>query len=440
MTLTPLIAVLVACLANGAYAADPADERRPLFNGTDLSGWQARPHIDPREIDAMSDQERQEKLDAWMEEAKQHWTVEDQTLICDGEGPYLATEEDFADFDLTLEYAISPAADSGVYLRGSPQVQIWDPANPAQHDHGNKKGSGGLWNNPEGWPGKDPLVKADKPIGEFNTMRIVMIGSRVTVWLNDELVVDHALMDNYFDRGKPMFREGPIVLQTHGGETRWRNLTIREIDDEEADHILRAGGPAHLETDDDDGFISLFNGENLDGWAGSTGQFRVEEGAVIGSPGADTIYTNEEYGDFVVRCDFRLSEQGNNGLAIRYPGEGDPAYAGMCELQVLDNTAYPDLKPQQIHGSPYGMAAAIDGFQRPVGEWNYQETTVKGHGLRVELNGNVILDCDVSDESTLEPMFPLETFEGRLRTRGHFGLAGHKTDVAFRNIDIKPLD
>src|SRR5690606_9269265 len=174
----------------------------------------------PADIEKMPPRERQAQLEAWMEEAQQHWRIEDQTLINDGEGPYLATHRNFGDFELTLEYAISEGADSGIYLRGAPQVQIWDPANEAQFAHGNQKGSGGLWNNPAGWPGKDPLVKADSPIGEFNAMRVVMVGSRVSVWLNDQLVVDHALMDNFFDRGKPMRWRGPIILQTHGGETK----------------------------------------------------------------------------------------------------------------------------------------------------------------------------------------------------------------------------
>lgn len=444
LNLPRLLATLL--LAGLACSARAADEPQPIFNGADFSGWQARPHIDPAEIDKMPSQERQKQLEAWMAEAQQHWTIEDETLINDGEGPYLATERSFADFDLTLEYAISEGADSGVYLRGGPQVQIWDPANPEQHAHGNQKGSGGLWNNPAGWPGKDPLVKADSPIGEFNTMRIVMVGSRVSVWLNDQLVVDHALMDNFFDRGKPMRWRGPIILQTHGGQTKWRNLKVREIGPDEATDILRAGGAAHVDEPRDRGFAPLFNGSNLDGWQGAKDQFRVEDGTLVGAPGMGILYTIEEYGDFAVRADFKLPHHANSGFAIRYPGEGDPAYAGMCELQVLDThvvdaRGFPiELLPQQHHGSAYGMAAAVPGFLHPVGMWNHQEVTVKGHGLKVELNGNVILDVDLSDTDSLQMVSPPETFPGRLRTTGHFGIAGHKSEVTFRNLGVKRLD
>lgn len=438
-----LATLLLLVLSSWARAAD---EPQPIFNGIDFSGWQARPHIDPADIEQMPPQERREQLEAWMAEARQHWTIEDQTLINDGAGPYLATEEQFINFEFTLEYAISEGADSGIYLRGAPQVQIWDPANPDQRAHGNQKGSGGLWNNPADWPGKDPLVKADSPIGQFNRMRIVMVGSRVSVWLNEQLVVDHALMDNYFDRGRPMPWRGPIILQTHGGQTQWRNLAVREIDPDEATEILRAGGAAHVDTPKDRGFQPLFNGSDLEGWQGATDQFRVEDGNLIGAPGMGILFTDREYGDFAFRADFKLPHHGNSGFAIRYPGEGDPAYAGMCELQVLDThvldaRGFPiELQPQQHHGSAYGMAAAVPGFLHPVGSWNHQEVTVEGHALRVELNGNVILDVDLSDTESLEMIHSPETFAGRLRTTGYFGIAGHRSDVAFRHLDLKPLD
>ncbi len=110
------------------------------------------------------------------------------------------------------------------------------------------------------------------------------------------------------------------------------------------------------------------------------------------------IYYNKEYADFAARVEFKLPPGGNNGLAIRYPGKGDTAYAGMCELQVLDDgdPKYAKLDPRQAHGSAYGMVAAKRGYLRPVGEWNFEEVTVKGSKIKVELNGTVILDTDLS--------------------------------------------
>jgi len=179
--------------------------------------------------------------------------------------------------------------------------------------------------------------------------------------------------------------------QTHGGEIRWRNVFLREVPADEANKILREK--------DGDGFSPIFNGKDFDGWAGPVQNYEAKDGALVCKPHkGGTIYTKEEYGDFVVRFELKLPPGGNNGLAIRYPGKGDTAYVGMCELQVLENThpRWAKLNPMQFHGSAYGMVAAHRGFQRPVGEWNYQKVTVKGSTIQVELNGTIILDCDLA--------------------------------------------
>src|SRR5262249_27598253 len=150
---------------------------------------------------------------------------------------------------------------------------------------------------------------------------------------------------------------------------------------------------------DTEGFTDVFNGKDLSGWAGPVDQYEVKDGAIVCKPNkGGTIYTSEEYGDFVARVEYRLPPGGNNGLAIRYPGQGDTAYVGMCEVQVLDDTAgqYASLDPRQYNGSAYGMVPAHRGYLRPVGEWNFEEVTVKGSTLKVELNGTVILDTDLS--------------------------------------------
>jgi hypothetical protein len=138
--------------------------------------------------------------------------------------------------------------------------------------------------------------------------------------------------------------------------------------------------------------------------------------------------------------EFKLPRGGNNGLAIRYPGEGDVAYTGMCELQVLgedyEEVHGQKLDPRQYHGSAYGAVAAAQGYQRPVGEWNSQEVTVKGSTLKVELNGTMILDCDLA---AVKEFMGNRAHSGKDRTTGHFGFAGHSDPVAFRNIRIRPL-
>lgn len=191
----------------------------------------------------------------------------------------------------------------------------------------------------------------------------------------------------------------------------------------------------------DDGFVSVFNGKDFTGWAGPIDNYEVKDGAIACKAGkGGTIYFNEELTDFVVRLEIKLSPGGNNGLAIRYPGTGDTAYVGMCELQVLDDGSpkYAKLDERQYHGSAYGMAAAKRGHQKPVGEWNVEEVTVKGSTIKVVLNGETILDTDLSKVDTANVMAHKE-HPGKDRTKGFFGFAGHNDPIQFRNISIKKL-
>jgi hypothetical protein len=171
-----------------------------------------------------------EKKAKSVKDIHQHWSVKDGILVNDGHGMYLTTEKNYGNFELRLDYKTVAKADSGIYLRSVPQVQIWDYTKEGgKWKIGADKGSGGLWNNSKGVPGKDPLVLADKPFGEWNAFRIRLVGEKVTVHLNGQLVVDNAKMENYFDRKGGMPERGPIQLQTHGGEICWRNVFIKEL-------------------------------------------------------------------------------------------------------------------------------------------------------------------------------------------------------------------
>ncbi|MBT3194262.1 MAG: DUF1080 domain-containing protein, partial [Verrucomicrobia bacterium] len=340
---------------------------KPLFNGENLDGWWGLKTEDPAKWMALPPAELEAKRLASLADIKAHWRVEDGVLVNDGKGLFLSTEKNYGDFELLLEYRTVPRADSGIYLRGIPQVQIWDYTDKAKFRLGADKGSGGLWNNRVDRAGKDPKVLADKPFGEWNAFRILMVGERVTIHLNGRLVVDHARLENYFNRQQAVPRSGPIQLQTHGGEIRWRNVFIREIGSEEANQILTT--QAH------DKGQPIYDGKSPAGWKGAIENYAFESDLIQCKPGkGGTIFTDRMYSDFVAHFEFKLPPGGNNGLAIRYPGKGNPAYAGMCELQVLDNTAakYAKLDTRQFHGSAYGMVAAQRGYLRPVGEWNFQ--------------------------------------------------------------------
>ncbi|MBN2293509.1 MAG: PmoA family protein [Pirellulales bacterium] len=209
-------------------ALTPPEGFTMMFNGKDFTGLRALGHFDPAKYRAMSDEDRK-KLDAkMMDDFKNHWRVENGELVNDGHGPYATSEKDYGDFELWLEYKTVPLADSGIYLRGIPQVQIWDTRKEGgKWNIGADKGSGALWNNPG--EGKWPKVHADRPFGEWNSVKVKMIGDKVTVVYNDKLVVENAPLSNYYNREAPAYDKGPIQLQTHGGEIRWRNVFIREI-------------------------------------------------------------------------------------------------------------------------------------------------------------------------------------------------------------------
>lgn len=410
-----------------------------LFNGKDFSNWHGRPTVDPAKYDSQPEDVRAK----WNDEIKTHWSIDGAEIVNDGKGAFLTTNEDYADFDFSFDYKIVADCDSGIYLRGIPQVQIWDPNSEASKKHGAEKGSGGLWNNPPGWPGKDPLVKADNPVGEWNTMKVRLIGERCSVWLNDKLVVDDVRLHNYFNKGEPLPKSGPIQLQTHGAEIRFRNLKLVTHDAEAANKLLTE---AENKAAGDKKFASLFNGKDLEGWEGAVNDYTVVDGAIQCKKGkGGNLYSSKDYANFIARVDFQLPPAGNNGLAIRFPvtdgkaATGNPAYSGMTELQVLDDghEKYKNLDPRQSHGSAYGMAAAKRGYLRPTGEWNHQVVRVEGSKITVELNGTTILDADLSEVKEFMANSP---HPGKDNKTGRFGFAGHNDEVRFRNVEIQTID
>jgi hypothetical protein len=423
------LAHLLPLQAEDILIQSPPEGFKAIFDGKSFGGWHGCPHLDPRDFSKKSDDEKK----AWNEDLAKHWKVTDGgVLYNDGEGVYATTDAEYGDFELLIQYKTVARADSGIYLRGNPQVQIWDFTDPEKFKLGADKGSGGLWNNSPGAAGKDPLVLADNPFGQWNQLRIRLVGERCSVWLNGKMVVDHARMENYFDRKGTLFAKGPIQLQTHGQEISWRNIYLREIGADEANQILKEGSKASYQP--------LFDGKSLAGWQGATDNYEVVDGAIRCKEGkGGVLFTKDKYKNFKARLQFRLPPGGNNGLAIRYPGEGDPAYTGMCELQVLDNDAsqYAKLDARQYHGSAYGMAAAARGYHRPVGQWNIQEVHVEGSKIRVELNGTLILDTDLS---TITEYMANSPHPGKDLAEGFFGFAGHGDAVEFRHVEIQPIE
>jgi hypothetical protein len=190
------------------------------------------------------------------------------------------------------------------------------------------------------------------------------------------------------------------------------------------------------------GFVSLFDGQSLTGWVGNKSSYLVKEGMIVIEPkggGGGNLYTEKEYGNFILRFEFQLTPGANNGLGIHAPLEGDAAYVGK-EFQILDNEAekYAGLQTYQYHGSLYGVMSAKRGFLSPTGEWNQQEVRINHPYVTVILNGEVILEgnyLEASQSGTLDK----KEHPGLTRSRGHIGFLGHGDLVRFRNIKIKEL-
>jgi HEAT repeat protein len=409
-------------------AAMPTDEGfKPMFNGKDLSGWQGlvenpvvRAKMKPAEL-AKKQIEADKKVSG-------NWSVKDGCIWFNGAGDNLCSIKQYGDFEMLVDWKITKKGDSGIYLRGSPQVQIWDTS---RVEVGAQVGSGGLYNNQTN-PSK-PLKVADNPVGDWNTFRIVMIGEKVSVWLNGELVVNNVTMENYWDRSIPIFPVGAIELQAHGTDLAFRDIYVREISEKEFNLTPEERA---------EGYVSLFNGRNLDNWVGNKKSYAAEDGMIVIKPTDDSggnLYTEKEYEDFVFRFEFQLTPAANNGLGIRAPLTGDAAYVGM-ELQILDNTdpVYANLQPYQYHGSVYGVIPARRDFLKPLGEWNYEEVTAKGTQIKIVLNGTTIVDGDIAgprDNGTMDH----KEHPGLKNKTGHIGFLGHGSIVKFRNIRIKEL-
>jgi len=401
-----------------------------LFNGKDLTGWKglvgnpiSRAKMTPDQLE-----KGQKKAD---DQVNKDWRVENGLLIFDGTGyDNLCSVKKYGDIEMYIDWMLDPAgpeADAGIYLRGTPQVQIWDTA---RVNVGAQVGSGGLYNNKV--HKSTPSKVADNKMGEWNTFYIKMVGDRVTVVLNGEKVVDEVILENYWDRKLPIPAIEQLELQAHGCKVYYRDIYVKELPMVE---------PFQLSVEEKkEGYKLLFDGTNMHEWIGNTVDYTMDNGTISLVPSRGSggnLYTRNEYENFVFRFEFQLTPAANNGLGIRTPMEGDAAYVGM-ELQILDNDhpVYKNLEKYQYHGSVYGIIAAERGYLKPLGEWNYQEVVANGDRIKITLNGHVILDGNIR-EATKNGTMDKEEHPGLFNKKGHIAFLGHGSPVKFRNIRIK---
>ncbi len=401
-----------------------------LFNGKDLTGWKGLV-ANPIARSKMSATELQSAQIIADKKMREDWIVQDGLLNFTGNehGENLATIKQYGDIEMFIDWRIQPKGDAGIYLRGTPQVQIWDTS---RREVGAQVGSGGLYNNQKNI--SKPLVVADYNVGEWNNFHIIMRGDRVTVYLNGILVTDNIPLENYWDHNLPLFAKEQIELQAHGTFVSYRNIYLRELPPTQ---------PVKLnEQETKEGFSLLFDGTNINEWTGNTAGYLIQDGALVVTPDKGTVgnlYTKNEYSDFIYRFDFQLTPGANNGIGVHAPLQGDAAYVGM-EVQVLDSEhpMYAELQPYQYHGSVYGVIPAKRGYLRPTGEWNSEEIIVKGTKIKVTLNDTVIVDGDyalASKNGTIDH----KEHPGLFNKTGHLGFLGHGDVVRFKNMRVKPL-
>jgi hypothetical protein len=331
--------------------------------------------------------------------------VETGLLVLKSGDGLVRTLERHGDFVLELDWRARRPNDydAGIFIRAElpPEGKPW----PARHQVNLKKGAEG---NLASLPGAQSsgLVKP----GEWNHFKLTVVGQRAELEIN----------------GQPAWKveglqepDGYIGLQSEvdgGGQFEFRNITLTDLD-----------------------YATLFNGRDLTGWVGDTKGYAVQDGAVVCLPLGGRLFTEKEFGNFSFRFDFKLTPGGNNGVGLRTPLEGDPAYVGM-ESQILDdaNERYKNILPYQVHGSIYGVAPARRGHLKPVGEWNHEEIIAAGRRVKVVLNGATILDVDIDQVSTPKTIDGKE-HPGLRRASGHIGFLGHGARIEFRNMRIKEL-
>jgi hypothetical protein len=236
----------------------------------------------------------------------------------------------------------------------------------------------------------------------------------------------------------PIYAKGPIQLQTHGSEIRWKNVYVREIPAEEVNKEL-AGQWA------EEGFTEYVNGTDLSNWQGAVENYEVKDGAIVCKQGkGGDLLTKDEFENGIIRVEFKLPVAGNNGIALRTPLGGHSASDGL-ELQVIDSDGYNakmaaagkgSLQHYQYHGSLYHCVGAKHGYLRPAGEWNFQEIEVQGQRIKVTLNGTKILDVDIDKLDRSQIPHPPKGLD---HTKGYIGFAGHSDPVAFRSFKVKKL-
>lgn len=404
-----------------------------LMNAKSLHGWQGR-FADIESVKKMSADERKNAQAEADKAMKENWMVsEEGTLIFDGRGQGISTIKHYRHFDLMFQWKIKPRGSTGIYLRGYPQVQLWDTRMM-------EVGSGGLFNNKG--EGKTPLERADKNTGLWNQARVRMLEDRVWVWMNDKLVVDGARLENFYNREGKIAESGPIEIENDDNTLYFRNMFIREISDEEAKNELKQYAAFKSKKQaEDEHVIHLFDGSSLEYFTFKPDGWKIENDTLVLNPEGGYLWTREKYENFVLELEYQVTEGCNSGVFFR----ADPVnpVQGGFEIQIMDS--YGDDEPgKHDDGALYDLVAPKQIVSRKPGEWNTFKLVCDGPKIILTVNQHKLVDVNIDEWDTAGKnpdgsANKFKTIVKDLPRKNHIGFQDHGKPVAYRNIRLTIL-
>ena len=426
--------------ADAGYAVDeltlllsklPADGFRTVTD--DLAQWSAAPAA-PAERAEMEPAARKRAERAATKAMQRLWKQENGVIsYLGGEASAIAAPGTYENFEMWIDFRT--AGKAGLAVRSTNRIGL-----------GDEEGSGAATGNRT--YASAPVSNADNEKGRWNTLYLKMVDDRITVEVNGRTVTDNVTLENSGQPDNTVPVAGTIELLGEGDAIDFRNFLLHELPATPLFELPAEEAEA--------GYEVLFDGRSLHNWTGNTTNYVPQEGTIHVTAqfgGSGNLYTKKEYGDFVLRFEFRFLREGvNNGIGIRTPMGVNAAYHGM-EIQILDHDApiYKNLRIYQQHGSVYGIIPAKRIKFGALGTWNAEEIRAVGDHITVTVNGEVILDgnireaCqghNVSEDGSKTNPYTVDhrNHPGLFNKKGHIGLLGHGAGIQFRNIRILDLE